>query len=116
MNTRPHPMPLVEAGMSIDDTLEAMEADGLVNDLAEIAQATFDNPAIPMFARVAAMMTLVAGSANGALEMLDEGVAVSSFHRHDLVIHIAAMLHNSATIYQELAEALERESTPISQN
>ncbi len=62
------------------------------------------------------MMTLVAGSANGALEVLDEGGKVSGFHRNDLVIHIAAMLHNSATIYQELAEALEREAPPPASN
>jgi hypothetical protein len=80
MSDRPHTLPLVEASALIDDTLALMEADSLVNDLAEIVNATIDNPAIPMFARVAAMMTLVSGSANGALEMLDEGVAVSSFH------------------------------------
>ncbi len=102
---------IVGASAKLDASLSDMEADELVNQLAEIINATLDNPAIPMFVRVAAIMTLVAGSANGALEMLDEGAAVSSFHRHELVPHIAAMLRHSATIYQELADSLEREPT-----
>lgn len=108
-----HAMPLVQASADIDVVLERMEADRLVDDITNVLSATFNNPAIPMLARVAGMAAMVAGAANGALEVMDEGGSAASFHRNDLIPDIAKMLRASATIYEALAEGLERESTPV---
>lgn len=100
-------MKLAEASASIESTLSRMIADSLVDQMSTIIGMTLNNPAIPMLVRVAGMASLISGAAIGALEINRGGSPVTSFHRPDLLPDIAAMLRDSATIYEALAEQLK---------
>lgn len=95
---------LVEAQADMAESMERLEADELTAQMAQIIDQTIDNPAIPMFVRVAGMAMLIGGAGQGALEMLLEGATVTQFHRHDLLPNIAKGLRAAAVIYEALAD------------
>ena len=94
-----------EAIAALNAYCEKAEGDELVNEMADIINATLANPALPMLARVAACLSLVAGSAVGLREVLGEGAVLEQMHRHDLVPDIATALRAAATVYEEIARA-----------
>lgn len=95
---------------TIDESLEALnafcekaETDTIVAGVADIVGATLANPAIPMLARVAACLSLIAGSAVGLHEVLGEGAKLETMHRADLVPDIATALRAAAEVYESIA-------------
>src|SRR5688500_14300403 len=96
--------------MTIDQSLEGLNAyclkldgDPIVDGLVGIIGEALDNPALPMFARVAACMSLVAGSAVGLHQVLGEGAKLEQMHRADLVPEIATALRAAAEVYESIA-------------
>lgn len=97
-------MTLDEAMAETGAFCQKVEADEIAGQLADMVGLMLADPAIPMLARVAACLSLVAGSAEGLMIVIGEGAKVEQMHRADLVPDIATALRAAATIYEEIAK------------